>query len=404
MSRNSSYRNTIRACFAGYVVQAVINNFAPLLFVAFQTQYGISLSRIALLVSVNFLFQVTVDLIASPIVDRIGTRASMILAHGFCAAGLVCLSVLPELLPSPFAGLLISVMIYAVGGGLLEVLVSPVVEACPTENKASVMSLLHSFYCWGSVAVILLSTVFFICFGVKNWRILALFWALLPILNGLFFLRLPLPSLLQEGEKGLTLRQLLSSRIFWLLFVLMLCSGASEQSVSQWASAFAEKGLRISKTLGDLMGPMFFSVLMGSSRLLYAKLGHRLSLRRFMLFSGVLCVAGYLLVSLSPHPALSLLGCGICGFSVGIMWPGTFSLASRGLPRGGTLMFALLAFSGDIGCSFGPGAVGFLSSAFSGNLKAGILCAVIFPALLVPGILFYKSTVKSNVESEHTHD
>ena len=355
---NNQYDKTITACFVGYIVQAVVNNFAPLLFLFFQRSYHIPLSQITLLVTFNFGVQLLVDLLSVGFVDKIGYRASMILAHVLSAAGLILLTVLPEILPAPFVGILIAVMIYAVGGGLLEVLVSPVVEACPSDNKEKAMSMLHSFYCWGHAGVVLLSTLFFYIVGIENWKILAVIWALIPAGNAVAFMKVPIAPLMEEGERGFTLKELFRIKIFWVLLIMMVCAGASEQAVSQWASTFAEKGLGISKTAGDLAGPMAFAILMGSSRLFYGKYGDRIDLDRFMIGSSILCILSYLGISLFPMPELSLIACAVCGLSVGIMWPGTFSKASATLPKGGTAMFALLALGGDVGCSGGPTLVG----------------------------------------------
>ena len=323
-----SYKSTMYACFTGYIVQAIINNFAPLLFVTFQKTFDIPLSQITALITVNFVIQLLIDLLSAGFIDKIGYRASAVLSHVFAAVGLILLTVLPEVFTSPFVGLLIAVIIYAVGGGLLEVLVSPIMEACPTENKEKAMSLLHSFYCWGHMAVVLLSTLFFTAFGISNWRILAIFWALIPIVNAIFFTQVPIYSLQEEGEKGLTLKELCRNKVFWLMMIMMVCSGASEQAVSQWASAFAEKGLGISKAAGDLAGPMAFAILMGTSRLFYGKYGDRINLDHFMIYSCLLCILSYLGISLFRAPLLNLIACAVCGLSVGIMWPGTFSKAS----------------------------------------------------------------------------
>ena len=380
------YQKTIYACFVAYIVQAIVNNFVPLLFLTFQGSYHIPLSQITLLVTFNFGLQLLVDLASVGFVDRIGYRASMVLAHALAATGLVLLAVLPEVLPSPFLGILLSVMVYAIGGGLLEVVVSPVVEACPSEHKEQAMSLLHSFYCWGHVAVVLLSTVFFALFGTGCWRALALLWALIPLGNLFAFLRVPIAPLMEDGEKGMTLGDLAKNKMFWVFLLMMLCAGASEQGVSQWASTFAEKGLGVSKTVGDLAGPMAFAVLMGTSRAIYGKYGDRLDLDRFMTGSALLCAASYLCIALVPSPVMGLVGCAVCGLSVGIMWPGTFSKASAGLPRGGTALFALMALAGDLGCSGGPTLVGMVSSALGDDLKKGILAGIMFPALLLAGL------------------
>lgn len=385
-----TYQKTIYACFVGYIVQAIINNFVPLLFLTFESTYGIPLRQITMLITINFGIQLLVDLLSAGFVDRIGYRLSIMLAHILAAAGLLGLAVLPELLPDAYAGLLISVMIYAFGGGLLEVLLSPIVESCPTDNKEKTMSLLHSFYCWGHVGVVLFSTVFFRMFGIENWKILTCIWIIVPAFNAFAFAKAPLAPLVEDGEHGMTMLDLCKSRVFWLLMLMMMCAGASEQAVSQWASTFAERGLGVSKTVGDLAGPMAFAVLMGSARAFYGKFGDRIALDKFMIGSAVLCIMSYLCISLSPSPVLSLFGCAVCGLSVGIMWPGSFSRASASIRNGGTALFALLALAGDVGCSGGPTLVGYISSLASDDLKKGILAAVIFPVLLAVGILGLK--------------
>ena len=377
------YQKTMYACFAGYIVQAIVNNFVPLLFLTFESNYNIPLSQITMLITFNFGIQLIVDLLSTKFVDRIGYRVSIVMAHVFAAGGLIGLVVLPDLLPNAFAGLLIAVVIYAIGGGLIEVLISPIMESCPTENKEKAMSLLHSFYCWGHVGVVLLSTLFFKLCGIENWKILALIWAVIPIVNGIVFCKAPIASLIEDGETGMSLRDLCRNQIFWILMLMMVCAGASEQAVSQWASTFAEQGLGVTKTIGDLAGPMAFAILMGSARAFYGKFGEKIDLDKFMMGSSLLCVIAYLCISLSPSPLISLVGCAVCGLSVGIMWPGTFSKASATLKNGGTAMFALLALAGDVGCSGGPTLVGFVTGQMSNNLKLGILAGIVFPILLI---------------------
>ena len=394
----NNYKMTMYACFIGYIVQAVVNSFVPLLFVTFQTEYHIPLTQITLLITVNFVIQLVVDLLSAGFVDKIGYRASAIIAHACAGTGIFLLTILPELFSNPFYGILLAVMVYAIGGGLIEVLISPILEACPTDNKESAMSLLHSFYCWGCTGIVLLSTLFFSVFGTSHWKILALIWVLLPTANLILFTKVPIYSLHEEGESRMSISELFRVKVFWLLMAMMLCAGASEQAVSQCASTFAEKGLHIQKTVGDLVGPMMFSVLMGLSRLIYGKYGEKFNLDRFMKGSCVLCVASYLCISLVPVPIVGLIGCAICGFSVGIMWPGTFSKASAAIKRGGTVLFAMLALAGDLGCSGGPTLVGFVSSAFSGNLRLGILTAIVFPVLLLAGLCTFSRLVVKNVD------
>lgn len=389
------YQKTMYACFIGYVVQAMVNNFAPLLFLTFEKSYGIPLSKITMLITFNFGVQLIVDFLAVGFVDKIGYRVSIVIAHIASALGFLGLVILPGVFSDPFIGILISVMIYAIGGGLIEVLVSPIMESCPTENKEKAMSLLHSFYCWGYVAVVLLSTCFFKIFGISNWKIMACIWAVIPAINGMIFIKAPIAPLIEDGEKGMSIGELCKEKVFWVLLLMMVCTGASEQVVSQWASTFAEKGLGVSKTIGDLAGPMAFAILMGTSRAFYGKFGDKINLDRFMIGSSILCIASYLLISLSPIPQISLVGCAICGLSVGIMWPGSFSKAAAVLRNGGTAMFAFLALAGDLGCSGGPTLVGYVSSMFSDDLKKGIFVAVIFPILLIVGTVLSKRMVKN---------
>ena len=382
MTEKKDYRKTKLACYLGFITQAISANFAPLLFLTFYRTWGISFADLALIPLVFFFTQLIVDFICARYVDRIGYRKSIVAAEVLSVAGLVLLAFLPDLMPLPFAGILISVVIYAVGSGLIEVLCSPIVEACPFENKAGMMSLLHSFYCWGSFGVILGSTLFFAVFGTEHWRILACIWALVPLYNVFNFRTCPIEPIVPEGE-SMTMGQLLRTKIFWVFIVLMVCAGASELSMAQWASAFAESALHVSKTVGDLLGPCGFAVLMGLSRIWYGRYGEKVDLTVFMVLSGLLCVASYLLASLAHLPVLGLIGCVLCGFSVGIMWPGSISISSRKLPRGGTALFALLALAGDLGGAAGPAIVGNVSHAMGENIQTGLLSGICFPVVLV---------------------
>lgn len=394
------YKPTIYACFTGYIVQAIVNNFAPLLFVTLQNTYQIPLGKITLLITVNFGVQLLVDFLSAFWVDKIGYRKSILAAHICAAVGIVGLAVFPVVLPNAYAGLLAAVVIYAIGGGLIEVLISPIMESCPTGNKEKAMSLLHSFYCWGQVAVVLLTTVFFQWVGIQNWRILACVWALVPLGNVILFARVPMAPLVEEGAKSISPGQVLRTPLFWILAGMMVCAGASELSVSQWASTFVEQGLQVSKAVGDLAGPMAFAVLMGCARLFYGKFGDRMNLERFMIGSGILCVLSYLGITLVPSPVVSLAACGICGLSVGIMWPGTFSMAAATLKNGGTMVFALLALAGDLGCSGGPTLAGLVAQRMGGDLKIGILAAVCFPLLLIAGILLCRKRYRRRKEEQ----
>lgn len=385
----TNYKHTLYASYIGYITQAIINNLAPLLFLTFQKEFEISLEQIALLVSVNFLVQLFVDLLAIKFVDKIGYRISIIIAHILAGLGLICLAILPGVFANPYVGLLGAICIYAVGGGLIEVLVSPIVESCPTDEKASSMSLLHSFYCWGHVGVVVLSTIFFVVVGTKEWRMLAFLWAIIPMVNAVYFSRVPMRNLNEEHE-AFTVKKLFTMKLFWMFLLFMICAGAAEQSMSQWASAFAESGLKVSKTVGDLAGPCMFAICMGIARIFYSKFSTKIDLKKFLLYSCILCACSYLLAAFSPDPIVGLLGCALCGLSVGMLWPGTFSLATQSCPTGGTAMFALLALAGDLGCSSGPALVGVVSEYFNNNLKLGLLSAIIFPIILIAGVIYLR--------------
>lgn len=390
---SSNYNKTKRACYLGFITQAICANFAPLLFLIFYRSYGISYSRLALIPTVFFLTQLAVDFFCAGFVDKIGYRISIVISQIAAGVGLAGLGILPEKCKDPFTGILFCTMIYAVGSGLIEVLVSPIIEACPFENKEGMMSLLHSFYCWGCVGVILGSTVFFTLFGTENWRILACIWALIPLYNVYNFMTCPIESLVEEGQ-SMGMAELFGTKLFWLFLMLMVCAGASEIAMAQWASAFAESALHVSKTVGDLAGPCGFAVLMGLCRIWYGKFGEKVDLTAFMIASGVLCLVSYLLTAFSQVPAMGLLGCMLCGFSVAIMWPGSISIASKYLPMGGTAMFALLALAGDLGGAAGPAIVGNVSQAAGENLQMGILAGIGFPVVLVICMLMLRSQNK----------
>ncbi len=382
----TDFKHTLFASYGGYFVQAIINNFAPLLFLTFQKDFSFSYAQLSFLILVNFTVQLFVDLLSAFFIDKIGYRKCIVFAHFLAAAGLVMLAVLPYVLPNAFFGVLISILTYALGSGLIEVIISPLVEACPTKNKSGSMSILHSFYCWGQMCVILFSSVFFAFVGTGGWRLLSVLWAVIPLVNGFYLLNVPFPKILSEHE-GTKISSLLKMKTFRILALTMFCAGASELAMSQWASAFAESGLKVSKTVGDLLGPCMFAVLMGISRVAYATFSKKISLKKVMLGSAVLCLLSYLITALSPNAILSLFGCALCGLSVGVLWPGTFSLGAKEIPNGKTQMFAILALFGDLGCSAGPYSVGLVTNFLGNELSKGILFAGVFPILLIGACL-----------------
>ena len=395
MKTQKNYKKTLTACYLGYVTQAISSNFTPLLFLTFMNTYGITLEKIAIIPLVFYLTQLLIDLAATKYADKIGYRACIVASQLLSAVGLALMAILPEALPAPFTGILISVVLYAMGSGLVEVLLSPIVEACPFENKDGMMSLLHSFFCWGAMGVILGSTLFFAVFGVENWKTLAFIWALVPLYNAFNFTKCPIERLVEDGNR-MHISSLLKTPVFWLMILLMVCSGAAEATMTQWASAFTEAAIGVSKIVGDLAGPCLFAMFMGISRMLYGKFSEKLDLTKVMLVCGIMCAGCYLLASLSTLPILGLAGCALCGLAVGIMWPGSISISAQKCPRGGTAMFAFLALAGDLGAMVSPAMVGSLSEMAGGNLKTGLLFATVFPVILVFGLILLNKTKNSD--------
>ena len=396
MSIKNNYKHTLIAGYISFITQAIVNNFTPLLFVTFQNDWDITLSQLAFISTYNFAVQLVTDLIAARYADRIGVRQCIVFAHVSAAVGLAGLGIFPYILTDPYIGVIIAITFYAIGGGLIEVLTSPIIEACPTENKEAHMSLLHSFYCWGQMSAVLLSTLFFFVAGIENWRFMAFFWALIPALNSVYFAVVPIVSISQHDEKVQKTSELFKNKLFYILIIMMLCAGASELSIAQWASAFTEESLGISKTAGDILGPCLFAALMGIARVTYSKFSNKLNLEKYILFCAVLCVIGYLLTSLSPVPVLSLVGCGICGYAVGIMWPGTYSVAAKNWYNPSTSLFAMFALAGDMGCSTGPLLLGSVSQYFGDNRRTGILAGTVFPVVMIFAVIGLLRYIKKN--------
>lgn len=409
MTKN--FRHTSVACYLGYVTQALIITFPSLLFTVFFNKFNINLSELGILIIITFIIQLLMDLLSATFVNKTGYRMPAVIAHLFSFLGLVLLAILPNIMPSHrYIAVSVPIFISSIGGGLIEVLISPIMEGLPNEKKAKSMSFLHSFFCWGQLGTVLLSTLYFYIAGIDKWYFLPVIWSLIPLFNMFYFMKVPLPEP-EKGEKIMGVKKLLSTKFFFFFLLLMLCSGAAEQAMSQWASLFAETGLGVSKTTGDILGLSFFATLMGVARLYYGIKGKGENLSRLILYSGILCVFSYLLTVFSPYPVLSLVGCALTGLSVGIMWPGAISIATEHFD-GGTAMFALLAFSGDLGCSLGPGLVGIMSDwfgkgiislpFFSGDivqqgLKFGLMIATVFPILLVFAIVIIRQRKKKGV-------
>lgn len=403
-----SFKSTTVACYIGYFVQAIINNLSPILFIVYRSEFQISLGAIGNLIFINFLAQTAVDVLSVKIVDRIGYRKIILTSHACAFIGLVLLGILPQIMDKPFWGLVIATVISAIGSGMIEVTISPVVDSIPSDRKEADMSLLHSFYCWGQMVVVALSTLFIRLAGNHYWFVLPFLWALVPLCNLFNFSTVPFMPTLKEEEK-IPLRKLLSDKPFIIAMVLMLCAGASELAMSQWSSYFAEAGLGVSKFMGDLLGPCLFAVFMGCGRLLFGIFGEKINLKKAMFFCAALCIVCYSVTAFSPSPLLSLFGCALTGFSISLFWPGTFSMFSAMYPNGGAAMFSVLAILGDIGCSVGPWLVSTVSTAAQnanpvlsdgGALKTGLAFGNLFPILIIVSLLFLPLCRKKTVDRD----
>ena len=377
-----SFKATITASCIGYFTQAVLINFTPLLFITFQKEFGLSLAQLSVLIATNFATELIIDFLGTKYVSKIGYRRSVIIAQALSVMGLCMIPILPKLMESKFLALEIAMIFCGLGGGLIEVLISPIVEACPTKRKSAIMSMLHSFYCWGQMGVVLLSTIYFRTVGIEHWEYLSLIWAIIPAIDLVLFCFVPINTLVDESEES-TFGELIRQKLFWVFLVMMLCAGATELAMSQWASAFAEAGLKVEKWIGDLLGPCLFAVCMGCARIFYATHSDKIGLKKGILISSGICVVSYLVAILSPIPIISLIGCAMCGVGSGMLWPGTYSIATNRMPKGGVPMFGLLALAGDMGCLSGPYLTGMISTAFDGNLKMGFLFSLIFPITLM---------------------
>lgn len=376
-----TYKSTKIACFAGFVVQAIINNFLPLLFIIFNTQYNLNYEQLGRLLFINFFVQLIVDAITPAVVKRIGYRGAAIACHGLAALGLCMLGTLPLLFPAQvYTCVIISIIIYAAGSGIIEVCISPIVELLPGDKKGADMAFSHSFYCWGQAFTVLVSTLLIFSFGQSKWQFIPMLWAIIPFINMLNFITVPIVEE-QNEPMAKTADTLFKNRDFWIFAVIMICAGASEITMAEWASIFTQQALGVSKTVGDLLGPCAFAVCMGSGRVIFGLLDGKFNPKKALILNNILCILCYVGVAVLNIPALSLIACALCGFSVSLSWPGTYSMAARHFPTGGTLMFSVLALCGDLGCSIGPWIMGIVAN--NTTLETGFLVCAIFPAIMV---------------------
>ena len=406
--RTRTFTGTKTACYTGYVVQGIINNIAPLLFVIFSDKFNITLDKLSLLITINFATQLIVDTLSIKFVDSIGYKPLAIVSQGIAFLGLSCLGILPNIMTNSYLGIVISIVLSAIGSGITEVIISPIVESIPGEKKTSEMSLLHSFYCWGQVFVVLLTTVMIKLLGNDLWYVAPVLWAIIPLLNTINFISVPIQPNLTKEEKTPFLK-LLFSKQFILCIVIMICSGASEIGMSQWSSYFAEAGLKVTKMTGDLLGPCLFAILMGTGRMIFGFVGEKINLKVALCFSAGLCATCYLGTCFINSPVISLLTCALTGITVSIMWPATLSLAARLFPNGGGSMYSVLALSGDTGCTLGPWFISFMTIQMSmgvssgESLKTGLGFGALFPLLMIIAISMLnikKRTIDNNRHSD----
>lgn len=386
-----------------FIIQALIINFPPILFLHFSTTYGIPLSKITFLVIINFACQFCLDMLSAIFAKHLSYKVMIVASNILAALGLASYAFLPEILPNAYLGLVIATLISAMGSGLIEVIANPIMQSCPKPKKNFSMGFLHSFYCWGALGVVLISTLLLLWTGMGSWKLLALLWALIPAVNTVIFLVSPMNQPSAELEETSSLSKLVKTKMFWLFIFIMILGGACEQAMAQWASAFAETVLteinivpESAKLFGDLLGPCFFALTMALSRMIYPKVCEKYDLRRVMILSSILCAICYAVAAITQNPFVSLIGCGVCGFSVGIMWPGTLDLAGKTCTFVGTALFAMLSLAGDLGCLTGPALIGFTADILGGNLKAGMTAAILLPSLLTVILLLFKAKPQKN--------
>ena len=391
MTEKINYTPTKIASYAGLFVQAIVNNFLPILFIALQDVYKIGYEKLGRLIMFNFVTQLVTDILTPKIVGILGYRKCAIMCQGFAALGLTMLSFMPRIMPDPYVGIVISVMVYAFASGLMEVILSPMVEMLPTKNKSGNMAVLHSFYCWGQAVTTLVTTLLVSLLGYVNWMYIPILWAIVPFINMFSFIKVPIIEPEPE-RKSDSLKTLLSSPLFRCFTVMMVCAGASEIAMAEWASMFAQQALGVSKVVGDLAGPCAFAIFMGTGRILYARVSAKLSFRKTVIVLSALCAACYLTTALTGIPILALVSCAVCGFTVSVMWPGSYSAGARAFPRGDAVMFSVFAMCGDLGCCLGPWILGIIADIKS--LHAGFAVTALFPIImLITAIFFFKEEV-----------
>lgn len=386
MQGKINYTPTKISAYVGYFVQAIVNNFLPILFVAFQDIYGIGYEKLGRLIVFNFITQMVTDILSPKIISLLGYRKTAVMCQLIAALGLTLAAVLPNVLPNAYIGIVLAVIVYAFASGLMEVIISPMIEMLPTSNKSGNMSLLHSFYCWGQAITTVGTTLLLSAFGYRGWTYIPLIWAIVPFINAFSFIRVPIVEP-QPERKSDSFRVLFSDRRFRVFMLIMLCAGASEIAMAEWASVFAQNALGVSQIAGDLAGPCAFSLFMGLGRLLYAAFSEKISYRSTVIVLGLCCAVCYYIAAFASIPIFALAACALCGFTVSILWPGTISAGAVAFPRGDAVMFSVFAMCGDIGCCIGPWLLGVVAEHFTLNI--GFAVSSFFPLLMVALAIFF---------------
>lgn len=355
-----SYQLTTISCFVGIFCQAVSSNITAILFIPLMTLYGLSYVHLGLLVGINFTTQVLVDIIASRLVDRYGFRVFVLPSDILAVIGLVLFGLTPVLFDNILTGLVFSTIIFSASCGLQEVMLSPIVNAIPHNDKGPAMALMHSFYAWGQVATIIITTLFLFFFGIENWQVIVFLWALVPLVNFFMFLAAPFPGVIHENQR-MTMRDLILKPFYLVALLAIMGGAATELVMNQWSSTFSEKVLELPKVTGDILGMCGFAVFLGLGRVLYGRYGSKINMNNVLVGSAAAAVVCYIAVAISPLPAISLAACAVCGLAASLLWPGTLVITAEKYPLAGAWIFAILAAAGDIGAASGPFAAGVIT-------------------------------------------
>ena len=389
-----NYKITKYTCYLFYVLQGTLLNLTPLLFVPLMEQYGLSYMKLGALASVNFATQLIVDIVLSKLTDKHRYRISLRLSASAAFIGYMIFAWAPGRLGDPYTWLLIGTVVYSIGAGLMEITISPLIHALPDKAKGKSMAILHSFYAWGVVLTVIVSTSVLAIIGRDKWNFIVTGWLIVPVIGFILSCIMPVP----KPESGENERTAGSFRILikpaFILFLAMIFFGSCAEAVmTQWSSAFLERAVGLDKLIGDIAGMSMFALMLGLCRMASAALDKKISLSTYMMLGTIGAVICYIIVSVSNVAAVSLIFCALTGFMVGMLWPGTLVLAADAFPKAGAWLFAYLAVAGDLGGVFGPWITGAIAD--RSGLNAGLGAAAIFPVIGLICMIIYKRRTRS---------